>query len=169
MSVTPTGKSGATQRSAARLAAVQALYQIELSGTPVTRVIDEFLQTRLGSVAENEIHRDADRDLFSDVVQGFQGRQVEIDGLIGGCLDKDRTLARLEAVQRALLRAGTYELLARPDVPARVVINEYVNVAHAFFAGAEPGFANGVLDQLARRLRPGEIDGAGSGRTRPAR
>jgi len=169
MTATASGKVGGSRRSAARLAAVQALYQIELSGTPVAKVVDEFLQLRLGRGPENEIYQDADGDWFADVVRGCHARQQEIDALIDGCLDKDRTLPRLEAIQRALLRAGTYELLARPDVPARVVITEYVDVAHAFFAGAEPGFANGVLDQLARRIRTGEIDGAGGGRARPSR
>ena len=98
---------------------------------------------------------------------GVAVRQAEIDERLGACLDKDRTLDRLEAVLRALLRAAAYELIARVDVPAKVVISEYLDVAHAFFSGAEPGFANGVLDRLARELRSGEIQGSDIGRPGP--
>ena len=94
---------------------------------------------------------------------------MEIDRLIAERLDKDRLLERLEAILRAILRAGTYELVARPDVPARVIISEYLDVAHAFFAGSEPGFANGVLDRLAHDLRAGEFAGAGHDRSRRPR
>ena len=146
-------------RSVARLGGVQALYQIELAGADVATTIDEFVRYRLGAEVDGDALAEVDSDLFADLVGGASERRVEIDTLIGSALDERWRVERLERVVRAMLRAGVYELLARPDVPARVVINEYVDVAHAFFDGGEPGFINGVLDRLARELRPSEIAG----------
>jgi len=166
----PTASSaGSGRRSAARLAAVQALYQIELGGLAAGPVIEEFRTHRLGREIEGVAYAEADAALFADIVTGRQERTAEIDRLIGERLDKDRLLERLEAILRAILRAATYELLARPDVPARVIISEYLDVAHAFFSGSEPGFANGVLDRLAHDLRGGEFAGAGHERSRRPR
>jgi N utilization substance protein B len=156
------------KRSAARLAAVQALYQIDLNDGEAQSVVEEFTAHRLGAAAEEMGLAEADAEFFSDIVLGVTGRIGEIDTVIGGALDKSRTLDRLEHIMRALLRAGVYEMLARVDVPARVIISEYVDVAHAFFGGGEPGFANGVLDRSARQVRSGEVEGKDDGRPRQA-
>lgn len=156
--------AGGGRRSAARLAAVQALYQIDLADGAVDGVIREFERHRLGQVIEGERYRDADTEWFADVVRGASTRRSEIDGLIEGAIESGRGLDRVETLLRATLRAGAYELLARIDVPARVVIDEYVDVAHAFFSGPEPKLVNGVLDRIARQTRPGELTESGGGR-----
>ncbi len=148
----------ASRRHAARLAAVQALYQIELSeGSPET-VVSEFLQHRLGGASEESGGAAVDTALFEDLVRGVTARREELDRQIAGTLAEGWRLDRLDAVVLAVLRAGTYELAARTDIPARVSINEFVDVTHAFFAGKEPGFVNGVLDRLARSLRAAEME-----------
>ena len=146
-------KSGA--RSAARLAAVQALYQIQVSGGAPRDIVREFVSHRLGSEIEGDRYIDADVDFFSDVVIEATRRLEEVDRLISAALTPDWSYDRLERLMRAVLRAGAYELVARPDVPTKVIINEYVDVAHAFFGEKEPGFVNGVLDRLGRTVRPG--------------
>ena len=140
-------------RSAARLGAVQALYQIELGGASSSTVIDEFIDYRLGEVIEGDYYADADRAFFTDLVKGVEARQAEINDHICASLSESWTLTRIEPVARAILRAGTYELIARPDVPTSVIINEYVDVAKAFFDDSKPGFVNGVLDRLAKIIR----------------
>lgn len=152
----------ARARSAARLAVVQALYQMELSGTGVGSVIKEFLDHRLGAEIDGAEYRHADPDFFADLVAGVVSRQIAIDAEVNGTLAEGWRLPRLDSILRALLRAAAYELMARDDVPARVVIDEYVDVAHAFFEGAEPGFVNGVLDRIARHLRASEFGAPGS-------
>jgi N utilization substance protein B len=137
-------------RRAARLAAVQALYQLDMNDGAPAVVIAEFVRHRL------EEH--ADQTLFSDVVGGVAARVADIDARIGAALVEGWTVERLETVLRAILRAGTYELLARPDVPPKVAISEYVEIAHAFFGGREPGLVNGVLHRLAGELRGAELD-----------
>ena len=144
-------------RSAARLAAVQALYQMDLAQTDVADVIAEFINLRFGPEAEDPTLRDADRDLFQAIVRGVVRRQREIDPVVDQQLAEGWRLHRIDSILRAVLRAGVLELIERADVPVRVVISEYVNVAHAFFDGDEPKVANGVLDKLARRFRPGEL------------
>ena len=144
------------KRTAARLAAVQALYQIELTGADPDAVVTEFRHHRLGKDEENL--GDADADFFIDLVLGASKRIADIDTAIGGALSPDWPLARLEAVLRALLRCGCYELANRRDVPPQIAINEYLDIAHAFFDGKEPGMVNGVLDTLARRLRLDEME-----------
>jgi len=152
------------RRSVARLLAVQALYQIEINqieaggGIAIDAVIAEFVKHRLGQEIEGENYGQADRALFVDIVRGASQRQGELDGMISPALSEEWPLHRLETILRAILRAGAYELLGRPDVPPRVVISEYLDVAHAFFAGKEPGMVNGVLDRLARVLRQGDLD-----------
>lgn len=141
-------------RSVSRLAAVQAIYQSDLTGTAPTLVIDEFIGHRLGREVEEVAYKSADQAFFADVVKGSFERREEIDQAISDVLPAKWPLPRLENLVRAILRAGAYELMARPDVPTPVVINEYVDVAHAFYSGSEPGFVNGVLDALAHRLRP---------------
>ena len=140
-------------RSAARLAAVQALYQHEMEGTPVPRLLKEFHEHRLGATIEDELYHEAERDFFDDVVTGVDARRDEIDALITGRLAQGWTLERLDRPMRAILRAGTYELIARADVPVGSVISEYVDVAHAFYDKRESGFVNGLLDAIAREVR----------------
>ncbi len=140
-------------RSAARLAAVQALYQRDMSGVPVAVVLSEFHNHRLGVEVEGELIRDADVDFFNDIVKGVDARDAEIDALIGKNLARGWSMDRLDRPLRAILRAGSYELLARPDVPTATVINEYVDVAHAFYEATESKFANGLLDSVAKQVR----------------
>lgn len=141
-------------RSAARLAAVQALYQMEMEATPLARLLHEFHAHRLGATIEDATYADAEADFFDDVVSGTDARRDEIDALIAGRLAEGWSLARLDKPMKAILRAGAYELLARPDVPAATVISEYIDVAHAFFDKRETGFVNGLLDAIAKSARP---------------
>lgn len=141
-------------RSAARLAAVQALYQREMSGDSVPKLLTEFHHHRLGTEIEGAKFRDADVDFFDDVVRGVDARRSEIDRIVSENLAEGWSLDRLDRPMRQILRAGTYELLARPDIPTGAVINEYVDVAHAFYERREAGFVNGLLDAVARKLRP---------------
>jgi N utilization substance protein B len=141
-------------RSAARLAAVQALYQQEMEGTPLARLLKEFHDHRLGAEIEDARYHDAERDFFDDIVTGADARRQELDGLIGERLAEGWTIERLDRPMRAILRAGAYELVARPDVPVGSVISEYVDVAHAFYDKRESGFVNGLLDAIAKEARP---------------
>ena len=140
-------------RSAARLAAVQALYQQEMEGTPTTRLIHEFHAHRLGATIEDVTYADAEESFFDDLVSGTSARQAEIDELIADRLAEWWSLARLDKPMKALLRVGSYELLARRDVPVASVITEYVDVAHAFYDKREAGFVNGLLDAIAKVAR----------------
>lgn len=141
-------------RSAARLAAVQALYQLERSDEPNAKlVIEEYRAHRLGAEIEGDQYVDADAVLFADVTEGAWQRKDEWDAQITPCLNEEWSLERLESIIRAIFRAGAYELSARPDVPTKVIINEYLDIAHAFYDRAETSFVNGVLDKLARALR----------------
>ena len=142
-------------RSAARLAAVQALYQHEMEGTPLPGLLKEFHDHRLGAVIEDEQYLDAERDFFDDIVTGTDARRGEIDLLIAGRLAEGWTLERLDRPMRAILRAGAYELIARADVPVASVISEYIDVAHAFYDKRESGFVNGLLDAVAKEARQG--------------
>jgi N utilization substance protein B len=153
-------------RTAARMAAVQALYQMELAGTDLNDVIDEFLRLRLskldnkdGEPAENSSAEGADRVFFADILRAVVRRQREIDPLIDHQLATGWRLVRVDAILRAVLRAAVCELLDRSDVPARVVINEYINVAHFFFSEDEPRVVNGILDKIARKVRAPEFEG----------
>lgn len=140
-------------RSAARLAAVQALYQHTMEKTPVAQLLHEFHQHRLGAEIEDEQYAEADVAFFDDVVKGTTARLAEIDGLIEGKLTEGWSLGRIDRTLHQILRAGTYELLARPDVPVGSVINEYLDVAHAFFDAKDTRFANGLLDGIAKDVR----------------
>lgn len=141
-------------RSAARLAAVQALYQQEMEGTPIPRLLKEFHDHRLGATIEDAQYVDAERRLFDDVVTGVSARCTEIDQLIRSRLPSDWKLERLDRPMRAVLRAGTFELLARSEVAVGTVISDYVDVARAFYGKRETGFVNGVLDAVAKEARP---------------
>jgi len=140
-------------RSAARLAAVQALYQHEMEGTPVPRLIREFHEHRLGATIEDVEYVDAEQSFFDDLVSGASARREEIDGKIAANLASGWSLERLDRPMRAILRAGAYELLARADVPVGSVISEYVDVAHAFYDKKESAFVNGLLDAIAKDAR----------------
>jgi len=140
-------------RSAARLAAVQALYQHEMEGTALPMLLHEFHQHRLGATIEDVTYHAAEESFFDDVVKGVDARREEIDALIVGRLAKGWSMERLDKPMRQILRAGAYELLARADVPAASVISEYVDVAHAFYDKREAGFVNGLLDGIAKAVR----------------
>lgn len=147
-------------RSRSRLAAAQALYQMELSGEDVSEVVLEFRSHRIGfefDAEQGEAMGEADEKLFASIVEGVVARQSEIDKALASVLSAKWPLERIDSTLRAVLRAATFELIARKDVPARVVLDEYVRVTGAFFAGDEVSFANGVLNTLARRERPAEF------------
>ncbi|MEP9347593.1 transcription antitermination factor NusB [Xanthobacter sp. KR7-225] len=150
------------KKSAARLGAVQALYQMDLAQTPVNDVLAEFESHWLGQEVEGTLLPDADVKLFRAVVEGALSNQRRIDPLLDNALAGGWPLKRVEAVLRAVLRAGVAELMSRPEVPARVVIAEYVNVAGAFLDRDETGMVNAVLDVLARDLRPDEFTRPGA-------
>ena len=140
-------------RSAARLAAVQALYQHQMEGTAPARLLNEFHQHRLGREIEDEQYAEADVDFFDDLVSGSIARRDEIDALLTERLAQGWSIARLDKTMLQILRAGAYELLARPDIPVGTAISEYVDVAHAFFDEREAKFVNGVLDAVAKAVR----------------
>lgn len=160
MSANPTANPGAKQankRGTARLAAVQALYQMDVAGTDVSEVIGAFEVFWMGREVEGETYLPADHQFFRDIVQGVLREQQRIDVAIDRILADDWPLRRIEAVMRATLRAGTFELFERRDIPARVIITEYTDVADAFVEREEVGMVNAVLDTIARRLRPDEV------------
>ena len=146
-------KAGAKARSAARLAAVQALYQLDMEAPTLAKLLDEFHRHRLGAEIEGDQYAEAEVAFFDDVVQGVAARREEIDGLIAGKLAEGWKLERLDKTMLQVLRAGTFELLARADVPTAAAITEYVDVAHAFFEPREAKFVNGVLDAIAKVVR----------------
>lgn len=145
--------SRSKSRSSARLAAVQALYQLDMEGTPIARLLHEFHEHRLGATIGDDTYAPAEVDFFNDVVTGVDARCAEIDAAIVAKLANGWSLERLDRSMRQILRAGTYELIARNDLPTGVIINEYVNVADAFFPKAEKGFVNGLLDAIAKSVR----------------
>jgi transcription antitermination protein NusB len=147
----------ANKRGAARLAAVQALYQMDLAGTGLNDILAEFESHWLGGEVEGAQYRPAEAAFFRDIVVGVVREQTAIDPQIDEALARGWPLKRIEAVLRAVLRAGAYELGYRRDVPARVVVSEYVDVASAFVDREETGMVNAVLDQLAKTLRADEV------------
>ena len=151
----------ANRRGAARLAAVQALYQMDLAATSLDDILGEFERHWIGREVEGEQYLPAEADFFREVVSGVVAEQRKIDPLIDAALSRGWPLKRIEAVLRAILRAGAYELDHRRDVPARVVVSEYVDVANAFVDAEETGMVNAVLDQLARQIRADEFGRAG--------
>jgi N utilization substance protein B len=140
-------------RAAARLNAVQALYQLEMEGTPLAMLLDEFHQHRLGAEIEGDHYAAAEVAFFDDVVRGVAARRDEIDALLAEKLAEGWNLARLDKTMLQILRAGSWELMARADVPTATAISEYVDVAHAFFEKREANFVNGLLDAVARAVR----------------
>lgn len=162
--------NSARRRSAARLAAVQALYDAELTGHPVEIVLEDFIEHGMGAKTLMTSADDSGTDvewslaepdavLFAAIVRGTLAGREELDTMVGAALTGDWTVERLEAVLRAILRAGAFELATRSDIPPRVAISEYVDVAHAFYSGPEPGLVNAVLDRIARVVRSREIGG----------
>ncbi len=173
MSASETNKDPGPRRSTARLAAVQALYEMELAGISAADVLDGFLADRWNLSGQGRGEGEGDEEtaefklaepddkLMAELVSGAAARKPELDLLIGPALSGGWTDARLENLLRAILRAGTFELLALADIPARTVISEYVDVARAFYEGPEAAMVNGVLDTLARQLRAAEMADAG--------
>lgn len=153
-------------RTKARIAAVQALYQMEISGTDVGDVVKEFQKLRFKPLRKkkqendelndyaNEDLSDADTSFFSELVYGVVRCQREIDPLIHEQLASGWRLVRVDAILRAILRAGSFEMLKMMTIPGRVIINEYINIAHAFFSEDEPRVINGILDKIGRMIRP---------------
>jgi len=149
------------RRSAARLAAVQALYEMDLVSADIDIVLEDLLAKRWGPSNSN-MDTDSnliepDRDWLVNLVQGVATSRDKLDSLIGEALNEKWTVNRLEALIRVILQSAVYELSNKPNIPASVIINEYLNVAHAFFEGPENKLVNGVLDRLARDLRSGEL------------
>ena len=147
----------ANRRGAARLAAVQALYQMDLAATPLHEILAEFESHWLGREVEGDEYLPAEAAHFRDIVRGVVAEQRRLDPMIDSALEKGWPLKRIETVLRAILRAGAYELDQKRDVPARVVVSEYADVAAAFVERDETGMVNAVLDQLARKLRADEF------------
>lgn len=146
-------KTRSQSRSAARLAAVQALYQHEMEQTPIPQLLYEFHHHRLGATIEGVEYADAEVDFFDDLVSGAYARMAELDAIIAAKLASDWSLDRLDRPMRQILRIGAYELAARADVPTGSVISEYVDVAKAFYDKREVGFVNGLLDAVAKEVR----------------
>lgn len=149
----------ANKRGAARLSAVQALYQMDVGGSSLSDVLAEFEAFRLGAELDGEQYREADASWFRDLVKGVVAEQRYLDPVIHRSLVAGWPLRRIDTTLRAILRAGAFELMRRKDVPARVVISEYIDVARAFYEAEEPRMVNGVLDKLAREFRSSEFDG----------
>jgi N utilization substance protein B len=177
MSAAPQPKSGPRSRapgtarhSAAREAALQALYQMEITGAPAAVVVDEFVTHRLGATDEEATGgRKANAKMFAALVGGVSERREALDEALRPLLAAGWQIERLEIIMRCILRLGAFELMTRLEVPARVVVSEYVTLAGAFFNGDEPGAVNGILDRLARSLRPGELEARGDGARRSQR
>ncbi len=143
----------ANQRGAARLAAVQALYQMDIGGTGVLEVVAEYEEHRLGQELDGETYLKADPSWFRSIVAGVVRDQTKIDPLVRATLLESWPLSRLDSTLRAILRAGTFEIVERKDVPVPVIVTEYVEIAQAFFEGEEPKIVNAVLDRIAKQVR----------------
>ena len=154
------GERKANRRGAARLAAVQALYQMDIAGTGVADILAQFESHWIGREVEGEQYLPAEAAYFRDLVNGVIADQRTLDPMIDAALQGSWPLKRIETIIRAVLRAGAFELDKKPDVPARVVVSEYADIAHAFVEREEVGMVNAVLDQLARNLRAAEFDKA---------
>lgn len=161
------GRPGAGGRKAARLAVIQALYQMKLADQDVEPVIDDFLRHRLDGAAPNTKDQDTedlnlervDRDFFQDLVRGVASEAESLDDMLTAVLAEDWPVERLETILLLILRAGAFELGHWPQVPARVVVSQYVDLAHAFLGDKQTAMTNGVLDRLARHMRPEEFAG----------
>ena len=150
-------KPPVNKRGAARMGAVQALYQMDVAGSGAAETVAEYENFRLGKVIDEDEYREADAAWFRQIVGGVAEAQRRIDPLIHSSLRDDWPLSRIDSTLRAILRAGAWELEHKKDVPARVIISEYVDVARAFHEGDAPKMVNGVLDLIARKVREGEL------------
>jgi transcription antitermination protein NusB len=157
VSAQPIPGFGSNRRQAARMAAVQAIFQWQEGEHAPGEIIDQFLKVRIGEQGEGGMRRDADRPLFKDVVEGAVAHKEELQQTLTGALAEDWTWERVDRLVRAILLAGAYELIHRKDVPPRVAINEYVEIAHAFYDKGEQNFVNSVLDRVARQSRSAEL------------
>jgi N utilization substance protein B len=159
MPMSAAGKDGApaarpaNKRGTARLAAVQALYQMDIVGAGLLEIAAEYEAYRLGKEVDGTVYREADAQWFRAILSGVVEHQKEIDPVVGQSLTEDWPLSRLDSTLRAILRAGVYELMKRPDVPVAVIVSEYVDIAKAFYDEDEPKLVNAVLDRVARRVR----------------
>jgi N utilization substance protein B len=158
---TPPATRPANKRGTARLAAVQALYQMDIVGTGLLEIAAEYEAYRLGKEVDGSVYREADAQWFRAILSGVVEHQKEIDPIIGQSLTEDWPLSRLDSTLRAILRAGVYELTKRADVPVAVIVSEYVDIAKAFYDEDEPKLVNAVLDRVSRRVR-GEGRGTGA-------
>lgn len=149
------------QRRAARLSAVQAIYQMDVAGEPSKNVVREFRNHRFGHAGEPGMI-EADEDFFESIISGVVDRQEEVDANIAAHLSEKWSLKRIDITLRAIMRAATFEIMGRPDVPALVIIDEYVSIASDFFEGGEPAFVNGSLDKIAKKVRAAEFGLTGS-------
>src|SRR6478609_659586 len=143
----------ANQRGAARLAAVQALYQMDIGGAGVLEIVAEYEAHRLGQEIDGATYLKADAGWFRSIVSGVVRDQNNLDPLIATALQDDWALSRIDSTVRAILRAGVFELRERKDVPVAVIVTEYVEIAHAFFSEDEPKLVNAVLDRIAKQVR----------------
>lgn len=153
----PSGRKGGSRRGAARLAAIQALYQMELTSASAEAVIEEFLGHRLHEDLDGLTLDDLDQALFRALVRGVSKETEQLDDMLSAVLAEDWPIDRLERILRVILQIGTFELEHHESTPARVIITEYVALTNDFFLGKEPAMANGVLDRIARVLRPEEF------------
>ena len=163
-------KRTTSRHSAARLAAVQALYQLEMGGGSVSKIIEEFVVHRLG-LADVEVSRGTkpNQNLFELLVEGAESKSAEITTFVGPLLAKGWVYERLDVTLKSILRLGTFELTNRLEVPAAVLIEEYVQITDAFFSKSEPSVVNGILDGIARNVRPGELETRNDGSSDAAR
>ena len=159
MSAQPIQGFGSSKRQASRMAAVQAIFQWQEGEHAPAEIIDQFLKVRTGEQGEGGMRRDADRPLFKDVVAGAVAHKEELEQTLTGALAQDWTWERVDRLVRAILLAGAYELIHRKDVPSKVAINEYVEIANAFYDQGEQNFVNSVLDRVARQSRSTELAG----------
>jgi N utilization substance protein B len=150
---TSNAKKTGSARAASRLAAVQALFQLEMSDISLRDTVTDFIENRLGDTIDDEEYVKADAVFFEDIVRGVVADQEVIDDHIRSALSENWSLSRIESVVRSILRSAIYELISRPDVPTNVIIYEYVDVAKAFYDDSKPGFVNGVLDKIGKKVR----------------
>ena len=155
------------KRSLARLGAVQALYQMDMTGNTLAEIIPEYIEHRLGQDIDDIPLSKADKSYFRDLLRGVVNAQSVLDPLIAGKLATGWRLARINSILRAILRAAAFEMHSKTNIPAKVIITEYIDIAHSFFDGDEPKVVNGILDRLARDLRALEFSDAGAP-TRPS-
>lgn len=150
-------KPQANKRGTARLHAVQAIYQMEIAKTPINEVIASFTTFFMGKEVEGMEFLPSDELYFKNIIQGVLREQGRLDPAINDVLEKSWPLKRIDMVMRSIFRAGAYELFGKLEIPAKVIIAEYVDVAHAFLEEDESGMVNAVLDELAKRVRKDEF------------